>query len=295
MSRMSATVQPPPSPPPPAPNATDADEREAITYYHPQEDAEAGQAPLQWSLVRRVFSYTRPYRARRNWLFVLTLLRGAQLPAMAWMIAQTINGPIAGRDWRGIQFYAAAYLALTVIMVVTLHYRQKFALELGEAVVHDMRRDLFAKLTTLPMSFFNQTKFGRIISRLTSDIDSIRVGVQDVAFVFTVQGMQMAVSGLLMAWYDWKLFSIMLLVVPAIWFINEQYRKVMAERLRKLQQSWSRLASTLGESVGGIRVTQAFVRHEVNAGFFRKLVAVHGENNIGVARATAVFVPLLQM
>jgi ATP-binding cassette subfamily B protein len=295
MSRMSATVQPPPSPPPPAPNATDVDEREAITYYHPQDDAESGQAPLQWSLVRRVFSYTRPYRARRNWLFVLTLLRGAQLPAMAWMIAQTINGPIAGRDWRGIQLYAAGYLALTVFMVQTLHYRQKFALELGEAVVHDMRRDLFAKLTTLPMSFFNQTKFGRIISRLTSDIDSIRVGVQDVAFVFAVQGMQMAVSGLLMAWYDWKLFSIMLLVVPAIWFINEQYRRVMAARLRKLQQSWSRLASTLGESVGGIRVTQAFVRHEVNAGFFRKLVAVHGENNIGVARATAVFVPLLQM
>jgi ATP-binding cassette subfamily B protein len=180
-------------------------------------------------------------------------------------------------------------------MIVTLHFRQRFALELGEAVVHDMRRDLFDKLTTLPMSFFNQTKFGRIISRLTSDIDSIRVGVQDVAFVFAVQGMQMAVSAALMAWYDWKLFSIMLLLAPAIWVINEQYRRVMAARLRKVQQSWSRLTSTLAESVGGIRVTQAFVRHEVNAGFFRKLVNVHGDNNVGVARASAVFVPLLQM
>ena len=51
-----------------------------------------------------------------------------------------------------------------------------------------MRSELFRKLTTLPMSFFNQTKFGRIISRMTSDIDSVRVGVQDVAFVLTVQG-----------------------------------------------------------------------------------------------------------
>ena len=42
------------------------------------------------------------------------------------------------------------------------------------------------------MSFFNQTKFGRIISRLTSDIDSVRIGVQDVAFVLTVQACQMA-------------------------------------------------------------------------------------------------------
>ena len=119
--------------------------------------------------------------------------------------------------------------------------------------------------------------------------------MQDVAFVFAVQGMQMGVSAALMAWYDWKLFAIMLLLAPAIWVINEQYRRVMATRLRKLQQSWSRLASTLAESVGGIRVTQAFVRHEVNAGFFRKLVNVHGDNNVGVAQASAVFVPLLQM
>ncbi|HEY3863014.1 MAG TPA: ABC transporter ATP-binding protein [Verrucomicrobiae bacterium] len=291
---MSAAVSPP-SAPPPSPPAISDDEREAITYYQEQDDAEDRQAPLKWSLVRRIFLYTGPYRARRNWLFILTFLRGAQLPAMAWMIGETINGPIAGRDWRGIQWHAAGYLALTIFMIVTLHFRQRFALELGEAVVHDMRRDLFQKLASLPMSFFNQTKFGRIISRLTSDIDSIRVGVQDVAFVFAVQGMQMAVSAALMAWYNWKLFAIMLLLAPIIWVINEQYRRVMAARLRRLQQSWSRLASTLAESVGGIRVTQAFVRHETNAGFFRKLVAVHGSNNLGVARASAVFVPLLQM
>ena len=65
--------------------------------------------------------------------------------------------------------------------------------------------------------------------------------------------------------------------------------------MRKVQESWSRLSSTLAESVGGIRVTQAFVRQEINAGFFRKLLIVHGDNNVGVARASAVFVPLLQM
>jgi ABC-type multidrug transport system fused ATPase/permease subunit len=291
---MNATTPPPASPPPPPP-VTTADEREAITYYQEQEEGEAGQAPLRWSLVQRIFLYTRPYRARCNLLFVLTFVRGIQLPAMAWMIGQTINGPISGRDWRGIQWHAAGYLGLTLFMIITLHFRQRFTLELGEAVVHDMRRDLFEKLTTLPMSFFNQTKFGRIISRLTSDIDSIRVGVQDVSFVLTVQGMQMAVSAALMAWYDWKLFAVMLLLAPAIWVINEHYRRVMAARLRKVQQSWSRLTSTLGESLGGIRVTQAFVRHEVNAGFFRKLVNVHGDNNVGLARASAVFVPLLQM
>ena len=269
--------------------------REAITYYNPAEEREADKAPLQAKLIRRIFSYTAPYAAKRNWLFVLTFTRGVQLPALAWLIGRTINGPISSRNLSEIYWYAAGYFALALFTIVNFHFRQRFALELGEAVVHDMRTELFAKLMTMPMSFFNQTKFGRIISRMTSDIDSVRAGVQDVAFVLVVQGLQMGVSAALMAWYDWKLFSLMVLLAPVIWFVNKNYQYEMARRMRKVQESWSRVSSTLAESVSGIRVTQAFVRHEVNAGFFQKLIDVHGENNVGVAQASAVFVPLLQL
>ncbi len=277
------------------PGAQASTTRESITYFRPMEEREADRAPLSAELIRRIFTYTRPYARRRNWLFVLTFARGLQLPALAWMIGQTINGPIAGQDLGGIFRHAAFYLGLVLLMVLTLHFRQRFALELGEAVAHDMRLELFKKLAELPMSFFNKTKFGRIISRMTSDIDSVRVAVQDVAFVVTIQAVQMSVAALLMIWYNWKLFSLMLLFVPVIWLINENYRREVSLQLRKLQETWSRLTSTLAESVGGIRVTQAFVRQEINAGFFRKLVNLHGENNVGVARASAVFIPLLQM
>jgi ATP-binding cassette subfamily B protein len=273
----------------------DPSAREAITYYNPMEEREADKAPLQSKLIRRIFSYTKPYAAKRNWLFALTFTRGLQLPALAWLIGRTINGPISGHNLAQIYWYAAGYFALALFTVVGFHFRQRFALELGEAVVHDMRSELFAKLMTMPMSFFNQTKFGRIISRMTSDIDSVRAGVQDVAFVLVVQGLQMTTSAALMAWYDWKLFSLMVLMAPVIWYLNENYRREMGRRLRKVQESWSRVASTLAESVSGIRVTQAFVRHDVNEGFFRKLIDVHGENNVGVAQASAVFVPLLQL
>jgi ATP-binding cassette subfamily B protein len=269
--------------------------REAITYFRDMDDREADSAPLNINLIRRIFTYTRPYARRRNWLFALTFARGLQLPALAWMIGETINGPIANRDLTGIWTHSAIYFGLVLLMLVTLHYRQIFALSLGEAVAHDMRAQLFRHLATLPMSFFNRTKFGRIISRMTSDVDGIRVAVQDVAFVVTIQAVQMTVAALLMAWYNWQLFSLMLPLVPLIWALNQKYRREISHQLRRLQETWSRLSSTLAESVSGIRVTQAFVRQEINAGFFRKLVNLHGENNVGVARASAVFIPLLQM
>ena len=282
-----------PSPAPAAPPGPGG--REAITFFHPLDEREADRAPLSLGLIRRIATYTRPYARQRNWLLLLTFSRGLQLPLLAWMIGRTINGPIAGRDLSGIAAWTGAYFALVLLMVVTLHFRQRLALELGEAVAHDLRAELFRKLADQPMAYFNQTKFGRLISRLTSDIDSIRLGVQDVVFASAIQAVQMAVAALLMTWYNGKLFSLMLLLVPFIWVVNQNYRREVSHQLRKVQETWSRLTSTLAESVGGIRVTQAFVRQEINAGFFRKLVNLHGENNVGVARASAVFIPLLQM
>src|SRR5258708_39329228 len=86
--------------------------REAITYFHPMDDREADRAPLSVLLIRRIFTYTRPYAPRRNWLWVLTVARGLQLPALAWMIGQTINGPIAGRGLPGIYLHSAGSLVL---------------------------------------------------------------------------------------------------------------------------------------------------------------------------------------
>ena len=278
-----------------AASATHHNPREAITFYNPIEDREADRAPLSLDLIRRIFTYTKPHAKKRNWLFFCTLFRGVQLPLLAWMIGATINGPIAGRDERGIIVYSAIFLGLVLLTAVTFHFRQRFALELGESVVYDMRSALFLKLMGMPMSFYNRTKFGRIISRMTSDIDNVRIGVQDVVFASIVQGIQMLGAAVLMAYYNWKLFAIMLLLAPIIWVVNQRYREEVSYRLRKVQESWSRLSSTIAESVSGIRVTQAFVRQEINAGFFRKLVGSLAENNVNATRATAVFIPLLQM
>ena len=71
------------------------------------------------------------------------------------------------------------------------HFRERLALELGEAAIQDLRRDIFLHLLRMPMSFYNRMKIGRIISRYTSDAEAVRVGVQDVFFISAVQGGQM--------------------------------------------------------------------------------------------------------
>jgi ATP-binding cassette, subfamily B, bacterial len=260
-----------------------------------QEERETDSRPLDFGLIRRLIGYMRPYAAKRNWLLVMVVLRAIQLPAVAWMTGAVINGPIAHRaPFSEILAGAMWLLALAVSTQVVLHYRQRLALELGEAVVHDLQREIFQHLQRLPMSFFNRTKIGRIISRVTSDCEAMRIGVQDVLFVTLVGGGQMLVSAAFMLYCDWVLFCVVLAMSPVLWGVNQYFRKILSKAYREIQESFSRVTSTLAESVVGIRVTQGFVRQDINAGLFHDLVDDHSKYNMNAVRAAGVFLPLLE-
>lgn len=246
-------------------------------------------------LLRRVFTYARPYAGMRNWLVVMVILRACLLPAAAWAIGAIINGPITAGDPVGIAWATGGFVILILATQIGFHFRMRLALELGEAVIHDMRQALFRHLLRLKMSYFDRTKAGRIIGRMTSDLDAIRVGVQDIVFVSVVQVGQMLITSLLMLWYDWVLFSIVLAMAPVVWKLNTYFKRRITVQQRQGQESFSRVTAVLTESVNGIRVTQGFVRQEVNAGFFRDLVTDHSRYSLGVGQTSAVFLPLLEL
>lgn len=260
-----------------------------------REDEERAARKLDLALFRRLFSWTRPYAAKRNWLFAAVILRSMQIPALAWAIGAVINGPISRNDGYGVFLGAAGFAALAVWTQVTMHFRQRWALELGEYVVYDLRNAVFRHLMSLPVSYFGRTRLGSILSRITSDMEALRMGAQNVLFVSIVQLGQMLGCGVLMAWYNWRLFLVVLLMAPAIYAINKYFHKRIGRASRVLQESFSRVTATVAESVKGIQVTQGFAREQVNAGLFRQLIADHSGYNMGLARNIAIYLPLLEL
>jgi ATP-binding cassette subfamily B protein len=252
------------------------------------------QRPLDFGIVRRLYGYTKPYARLRNALFGLVVLRSIQLPLVTWATASVISGPIAGGDRQGTLLGALGFLALAGFTSFCFVYRQRFALRLGEAVVHDLRAQIYAHLLKLPMSFFKQIQVGKLIGRVTSDADVVRVGVQDVAFVSTVQAGTMLVASGLMLYYDWQLFVMMLTMAPLLWHIVGYFRRKLSAAYRAQQESFSRVTATLAESVTGIREIQGFVRQNLNGGLFRELIYDHSKYNMASAQHSALFLPLLE-
>jgi ATP-binding cassette subfamily B protein len=296
------------------------------------DDRETEHRPLEWGLIRRLFAYTAPYAAKRNWLGLCVVLRAIQLPLIAWSISVVINGPIKHpsalyQSLLGLAIYfrsigwervaesvgavitwpivqqsqyqqillgAAGVAGVALFTQFTFHFRQRLALELGEAVIHDLRQEIFKHLQSMPMGFFNKNKIGRIISRFTSDAEALRVGVQDVLFVGLVGLGQMVVSALMMAYVDWVLFLVIAGISPLIYGLNQLFRARLSRAYRRIQESFSGVTATLAESINGIRVIQGYVREDVNSDLFDDQMTEHGNNVYKAARVEGLLMPLLE-
>ncbi len=256
---------------------------------------EVEQRPLDLNLIKRLFSYTRPYAKTRNWLFLLVVVRSVQLPTIPFYMGYIIRGPISAGDLRGVLVQTSILVVLVALMLFVFYWRSRFGQELGEKVIHDLRNQVFAHMHSMPMYYFDKTKLGRNISRITNDAEAVRVGVQNVLFVSLVQLGQMLVAAAMMMYLNLRLFLVILAMAPVLYLIVSYFRKRLSKAYREVQESFSRVTSTLAESVSGVRVTQGFARQDTNAHLFHSLVDDHAQYNMSVARNAGVFVPLLDL
>ena len=276
-----------------------------LTHIDPAKDREQQTRPLSLKLIARLIGYMKPYARRRNMLFALVLMRSMLLPTLAAVTSRIINGPITSvagqaRDGEVVNYMpiwlgVGGFALLCIFTQVSFHFRQRMAMDLGESVVHDLRNELFGHLQRMTMGFYDRTKLGRIISRATGDIESVRMGVQDVLFRALLSVGQISVAAVMMLWSDWRLFLALMAMAPVLWSIRLYFKGRMSVAHRNTRESFSRVTANLAESVSGIRVTQGFVRQRRNASMFGALVGDHATHHMVVARLRGVFSPMLDM
>ena len=258
-------------------------------------DEQPTGAVVNWRVIQRVLAYTRPYAAKRNFVFALTAIRAFQKPALAWLIATIINGPIRRGDYRLTVLETVGFLGLLASTALVFHLRQRHQLELGEAVIHDLRNDVFKNLQRMPLAYFHKTKLGRILSRVITDIESVRRGMQQVFFFSILLVGQMTVAAALMLYYNWALFLLLLGVWPLVSLTNRHFHPRLSRLSRAAAESSSRLTGNLAESVRGMRVIQGFTRQRRGEEIFSGYVLKLAGDNVALASESALYVPLLDL
>lgn len=254
---------------------------------------EAAQRPLDFSIIRRLFACTAPYRRLRAALLFFVVLRSIQLPVLVWLLGWVISGPIASRDLSNVALGVVLFVGWAAFTAGSFVFRSRLALELGEFVVRDLRQQIYAHLLQLTLGYFKRTDVGRLLGRVVHDVDSVRTGIQDVFFVSVVQVGSMSVAAALMAYYDWPLFLVVLCMAPGLWWLTRRFRRQSSVAYRARSESFAKVTSSLAESVGGIREIQSFARQDHNAKSFAVRIEDHAQINMHSHKLAAMFQPVL--
>ncbi len=225
-------------------------------------------------LVRRFFSYYKPYK----WLFILdfscAVLVGLLELAFPIAVNQVIDRLLPQENWTLIVWACIGLLAIYAINT-GLHYIVTYwGHMLGINIETDMRRKLFQHMQKLSFGYYDNNKTGHSISRLTKDLEEIgevaHHGPEDVFVAL----MTLIGAFFIMLSINWKLAILSFLVIPLLMILAIHFNKKMTRTFRRMFSDVAEINARVEDSIGGIRVVQAFAneKHE------QKQFAVNNES-----------------
>ncbi len=134
----------------------------------------------------------------------------------------------------------------------------------GERVLTDLRSDLFAHVQQLDLGYFERTRAGVVISRLTNDIEALNTLVTDGPTTLVQNAITLIGSALVLLYLDWRLALATLVVFPGMSIATGIYRHYSARAYRLTRERLADVTASLQEDISGVRVVQAFRREEDN-------------------------------
>ncbi|HEL1566943.1 TPA: ABC transporter ATP-binding protein [Streptococcus suis] len=215
----------------------------------------------QTSVFWRLLSYLKSYRLLTilalSFLLLTTLVRSL-IPLLASYFIDHYISSIS----ETAATILAAYFALYLLQMVLQYFGNLWFAKVSYSIVRDIRRDAFGRMEKLGMAYFDQTPSGSIVSRITNDTESISEMFSGILSSF-ISALFIIITTLsTMFALDWKLTSLIVLFLPVIFVLVDQYRKRSAPIVAKTRSLLSAINSKLAESIEGIRIIQAFSQED---------------------------------
>jgi ATP-binding cassette subfamily B protein len=228
-------------------------------------------------LARRLAAYVWPYRGMVALTLGLLFLTSLVQLAQPYLLKVAIDGSIGQRRTQGFLAPVLAFVA-TLAAEFVLSYLQMLALErTGQNVVFDIRTAVFTHLQRLPSSFFDRTPVGRLMTRVTSDVESLNEAFTSGLVLILADLVKLAGIVAVLVWMDWRLALVTFAIVPPLlavsWFVRIRVR----DSYRAVRALVARLNSYLQEAVSGMRVVQLFGRERADLEEFGALNRDHRE------------------
>lgn len=246
-------------------------------------------------LMRRLLRYLWPYRPHVLGALAAIIVHAALRLAQPYLVKLAIDDHIAVGDLAGLDVIVGLFL-LSLVGSFAAEYFETYLLQrTGQQIMFDLRSEIYRHLQRLDVAFYDRTPVGRLMTRVTSDVDALNdlftSGVVSVfGDVFTLIGIMAILLTM-----DWRLALVTFSVLPLIVYVTQWFRRHVRDSYRTVRALIARINGFLQEAITGMATVQLFRQESRTFARFDELNRTHRDANIASIFYYAVFYPSIEI
>jgi ATP-binding cassette subfamily B protein len=261
-----------------------------VNKYHEEEAIGRTQ---DFRVAKRLFRYLKPYWKLVVAALTLTLLTNILLSTQPYFTKIAVDDFILPKRTDGIWLFALAFFSVFLFRFIFSYVQEILLNTVGQRVMFDLRSEIFTKLQNQEVAYFDRFPVGRIMTRLTSDVDALNE--MFTSGVIDVLG-DLVVIVAIIAWLfaiDWQLAIVSLITVPLLFTCTNWFRKHARNGFDKVRTRNARLNAFLQEYISGAQTVQLMNAEDKARGRFRAINDDYRAANIETIYYYSVFYPLV--
>ena len=237
-----------------------------------------------------LLSFLAPYKYRMLGALGLVGLTEGLLLMGPYLIKVAIDDAIIPEDFSVLLWVAAVWIASLVVASFVSGFRQRYVGRLGQLLMYELRIKVFAHLQRLSLDFFTEEKAGRLMSRMTSDIEALSHLLQNGLVNLVAQTLSLIfIIGILLSFNVELTLILLLIAAPIMLAMTAWFRSVSAKGYENVRNRIADVLSDLQESLSGMRLVISFNRMKHNVINHRNRVGDYRNANNYTARASAIY------
>lgn len=246
-------------------------------------------------LMRRLLTYLMPYKLNVFAAMAIIVVASMMQVSSPYLTKIGIDNYIIHKDLSGLNKVALIYLSI-IIFGFFLGFIQTYIMQLtGQKIMYDLRLQIFTHLQHLPLSFFDKNPVGRLMTRVTTDVDVLNELF--TAGVVTLLGDILVLLGIVIIIFglNFKLALVAMSVVPLLFLITIVFKIKARDSYRRVRTAIARINAFLQEHITGMPVVQLFSHERKSFRQFEEINAAHLDANLDSVLAYSLFYPAVEV
>ena len=250
---------------------------------------------LDGKILRRTLSFVTPFKSTFILTCIITILLSFMAPLRTLLIKYAIDDNIQNGDKEGLKEIIFFLLILLIVHAVMQFTQAYLANWLGQSVVLNIRRNLFKHVVSFRLKYFDNTPIGSLVTRVTSDIQTINEVFASGLLNIISDILQLSVVLVFMFFINYKLTLIVLIPVPILIISTIMFKRIIEVAFKKVRVKVAEINTFVQEHVTGMNIVQIFNREEEEMRRFKKVNKEHMNGWLKTVWANAVFFPVVEV